>query len=252
MHDQSCTPLVPDATNFRMLPKVVQEQRATRNRAYINEITGKLFEGDALFARFARALGERRAVRFKEVLEALEFFATARRRGKAKTVIDVCAGHGMVGLLFGMYEKSVERVVLIDPHPPANRVRVLEAAFEVAPWLEEKIAFMDERIEHVEARLHAEFAGAAVLAVHACGTLTDRAIALGLELGGPIALLPCCRPHRRSPAPDSLANALGADVAFDVHRTYELENAGWTVRWGDIPAAITPMNRVLLAWPRRG
>ena len=44
---------------------------------------------------------------------------------------------------------------------------------------------------------------------------------------------------------------LGAPLAFDVDRTYRLERAGYHVRWDAIPEAITPMNRLLVAWPRR-
>ena len=250
MHTDAAQPLVPDATRFRMLPEPARERKATRNKAYINEVTAKLFTSDSLLDRFCRALGARRAVRFKEVLEAVEFFAVARRRVKSTTVVDMCAGHGLVGILFGLYERRVERVVLVEPKPPGNRPKVLAAAYETAPWLEGRIEFVDRKIEHATDPLIRDHAGAGLVAVHACGLLTDRAIELGIQLGGPMALLPCCRPHARSPAPFGLAQALGADAAFDVDRTYRLEAAGWTVRWSDIPAAITPMNRVLLAWPR--
>lgn len=251
MHDRATQTLVPGATNFRLLPPEVCTPGAVLTRGYITERSAARFPGDGLHVRFARALGARRAVRFKEVLEAIEFFAAVRKRARAATVVDLCAGHGLVGLLFGMFERRVERVVLVEPSPPDNRARVLEAAFEVAPWVEAKLELVDRRLEHVADDLATRHPGAATVAVHACGTLTDRAIELGLRLGGPIALLPCCRPHGRSPAPDSLARALGPDVAFDVDRTYRMEHAGWTVRWSDVPAAITPMNRVLLAWPRK-
>lgn len=252
MDDRAQQTLVPDAVRFRLLPDSFSSSSNVNNRGYISPRSAARFEGDGLHERFARALGERRAVRFKEVLEAIEFFAAVRKRVRSTaTILDVCAGHGLVGLLFGMFERRVQRVVLIEPAPPDNRDRILAAALEVAPWLEEKLVLCEERLGQAAPRLAREHQGAAVLAVHACGTLTDEAIGLGLEVGGPIALLPCCRPHSRSPAPGGLARALGADVAFDVDRTYRMEREGWNVRWTDIPAAITPMNRVLLAWPRQ-
>lgn len=251
MHDGSQPPLVSDANRFRLLPAGARERRATRNKAYVNEVTAKLFPGDTKLERFVRALGARRAVRFKEVLEAIEFFAVARRRLKADTVIDVCAGHGLVGILFGLVQPRVERVVLVEPKPPGNRTKVLDAALEVAPWLERRIECVDEKLDRARRDLIERHAGAALVAVHACGVLTDHAIELGLELGGPMAFLPCCRPHARSPAPFGLAQALGADTAFDIDRTYRLEAGGHTTRWSSIPAAITPMNRVILSWPRK-
>ncbi|MEM9408868.1 MAG: hypothetical protein AAGA81_22750, partial [Acidobacteriota bacterium] len=59
------------------------------------------------------------------------------------------------------------------------------------------------------------------------------------------------RAHAHNPAPVGLRQALGDDVAYDVHRTYALENQGYQVRWREIPEEITPMNRVLIAVPRR-
>ncbi|MEX1024121.1 MAG: hypothetical protein WD226_03505 [Planctomycetota bacterium] len=242
--------LVPDAATFRMLPQFRERALHAANRGYISERSARAFPGDGLHERFARALGARKAVRFKEVLEAIEFFAVVRKRVRRPVMVDLCAGHGLVGILFAMYERSVERVVLVEPTPPGNRSRVLEAAAEVAPWVPAKLELVNERVEHVSDRLVTAHPGAALVAVHACGLLTDRAIELGTRLGGPLGLLPCCRPHSRSPAPAGLALALGADVAFDVDRTYRLERAGYSVRWTDVPAAITPMNRVLVAWPR--
>ena len=63
--------------------------------------------------------------------------------------------------------------------------------------------------------------------------------------------MPCCRANALSGAPEGLRQALGEDVAYDVHRTYRMENAGYRVRWREIPEAITPMNRVLIAVPER-
>ena len=91
-----------------------------------------------------------------------------------------------------------------------------------------------------------------MLGVHACGTLTDTCLEIATELGGPVAVMPCCRAHAKSPAPMGLRAALGEDVAYDVDRTYALEARGYGVRWREIPAAITPMNRVLIGVPGGG
>ena len=53
------------------------------------------------------------------------------------------------------------------------------------------------------------------------------------------------------PGPAALGRALGVSLATDVHRTYRLEEAGYTTRWSEVPKAITPMNRLILAWPSR-
>ncbi|MFT7633794.1 MAG: hypothetical protein ACI87E_004852, partial [Mariniblastus sp.] len=82
---------------------------------------------------------------------------------------------------------------------------------------------------------------------HACGILSDLCIEIAIKSGGPIAILPCCYPKSACEAPLALQNALGLAKAFDVDRTYRLEAAGYQVRWAEIPAAITPMNRIIYA-----
>lgn len=217
-------------------------------RGYIDERSARHFAGDSLHERFARALAARRAVPFKEVLEAFEFFTRVRKHVRGRVVADLCAGHGLVGALYAIYDKRVEEVFLLDRTAPASRALVLEAAIEVAPWCAGKFRERRLNLRRDSALLPA---ASAVLAVHACGSLTDIAIDLGLELGGAIGLLPCCRPHRQSPAPAAIARALGDDLAFDVDRTYRMQRAGYHVRWDEIPAAITPMNRVLVGRPAK-
>jgi hypothetical protein len=255
------TPDLPPRTDggFKLLRRLELPEHAgaLAHLGYVDERCTELFPGDALHERFARALAARRAVPFKELCESFEFFArvrrplyrTGRNAPRAPVLADLCSGHGLVGALFALYERSIERVLLIDERPPPSRAKVLDAAREVAPWTADKLELADGRLKDVGARLPH---GAAIVAVHACGALTDEAIALGLALEGPIAVMPCCRPHGRSPAPPGLARALGDDVAFDVDRTYTMERAGWSVAWDTIPAAITPMNRILVGRPPRG
>lgn len=237
-------------TSFRLLPQLnlPEYAAALSYRGYVDEHCLRYFGGDSLHERFARALAARRAVPFKEVLESFEFFARVRKHVRAPEVADYCAGHGLVGALFALYERRVERVHLVERKPPRSRALVLEAAREVAPWTAAKFREQTLNVKRVRADLPS---GSAVVAVHACGELTDRAIELALELEGPVALLPCCRPHRRSPAPAAIARAIGDDLAFDIDRTYRLERAGYHVRWDELPEAITPMNRVLVGRPAR-
>lgn len=203
------------------------------------------FAGDSIAHAFARALCERSAVPAKGLFEATETFAVARKALRAPTVADLCCGHGLAGVLFALMEREVERVVLVDRTRPPSAGAVLDAAAAVAPWVAPKVEWREERLGAAPLP-----AGASVVAVHACGLKTDHAMESAIEAGGAFAALPCCRPHRRHPAPESLKNALGPDVAIDVHRTYALESAGYRVAWREIPGAITPMNRTLVATRR--
>ena len=232
---------------FRLLPQFNAPDSFLPRAGRIDERCLSAFPGDGLADRFARALAVRRAVPFKEVLESFEFFAAVRKEVRRPVMADLCAGHGLVGVLFALFERGVERIVSIERRPPASRERVLEAACEVGPWVADKLQWLDGKLQRHQTELET---GTAIVAVHACGLLTDRSIDLALASGGPVAVMPCCRPHARSPAPVALSRALGGDLAFDVDRTYRLERAGYHVRWTEIPVGITPMNRVLVGRPR--
>lgn len=199
------------------------------------------FDGRNLAHAIARELCARRFLPVKELFEAFEVFALARKTLRAPVVVDACCGHGLGGLVFAAMEREVERVVLVDRTRPPSAEATLEAVGAAAPWALEKVEWREELLRDVDAP-----PGASVLAIHACGLRTDAALDLAVRAGGSFAALPCCRPHRQHPAPQSLKNALGPDVAIDVHRTYALENAGYVASWKQISPAITPMNRLLI------
>lgn len=204
------------------------------------------FPGDYLSSVFARELCARQALPFKEVLESFEFFACIRNRIRSKSVADLCCGHGLVGILFAMFERDVEHVCLLDKVRPPSFDVVLTAAQAVAPWTEAKITYVEAPLKQT---LRYVESGTAVLGVHACGSRTDTCIAHAISLHSTIALLPCCRQHRSHSSPECLKTFLGADVAIDVDRTYRLHAAGYRVRWDQIPPQITQMNRVLIGQP---
>lgn len=238
-------------TNFRLL-RVFNDEKL---RGYANSESRVAenflphFAGDTLIERLIRELAHARALPAKELVEAFEFFAVVRRYLRlAPTVVDLCSGHGLAGLLFAVLERRTEEVVLCDKREPADHERVWRACVAVAPWIEAKVRYVEGPLAETRASLAP---GSAVMGVHACGKLTDACIDIGLELGGPFAVMPCCRAYDQSPAPQGLRQALGEDVAYDVERSYVIERGGFRVRWREIPAAVTPMNRVLIAVPRK-
>jgi len=233
-------------TPFRLLRHLNTPEGAAclGYKGYTDALSLRYFPGDGLAERFVGALAARNAVPVKEVLESFELFAAVRRELRAPRMADLCAGHGLVGALFALYERKVEHVLLVDHRPPPNRRKVLEAVHEVGPWTRDKLHERDLSLSALELA-----PGTSAVSAHACGERTDRVIELGLAAGGPIAVLPCCRPHRRSSSSPAVARAVGHDLAIDIDRTYRMEQAGYKVRWTAIPEGITPMNRVLVGRP---
>jgi hypothetical protein len=219
-------------------------------KARIGRNTLPYFAGDTLAERLVRELAHERALPIKEVVEAFEFFAVVRKYlARAPTVADLCSGHGLAGLLFAVFERRTDRVLSCDKRRPACYEKVRRACARAAPWIEGKVHYLEGELSRTRASLPA---GSAVVGLHACGTLTDTCIEIGLETGGPFAVMPCCRAKARNTAPAGLRQALGEDVAYDVDRTYTIERRGHRVRWREIPESVTPMNRVLIAVPRTG
>lgn len=251
MQHQLDQPLDNAARPFRFLKQFDEpdfaKKTGCRDRLRVSDT--RWFPGDNLSSVFARAMCEQKAIPFKEVLESFEFYACVRNRVRATSVADLCCGHGLVGIVFAMFERTVERVLLIDKVRPASFDLVLAAATEVAPWVTQKIQFVECELKN--ARDHLE-PGESIVGVHACGERTDTCIDHAIELRGSVAVLPCCRHHAPYPSPPCLKQELGGDLAIDVDRTYRLHGAGYRVKWDSIPASITPMNRVLIGTCKNG
>jgi hypothetical protein len=208
----------------------------------------RFFPSEGIADKIARKLGERKLLNVKEITESFEFFQRVRHRVSREAVADLCCGHGLVGMLFGLLERKVERVYLVDLKFPASSLKLQEALCELGPWLGPKITRLERSVKGVA---HLLPQGAGVVAVHACGARTDWSLQAARTLGGPLAVMPCCYAQQTYKGPDALRRHLGAGLSIDIQRTYDLEALGYQVSWQEVPPEVTPMNRVLSASPPR-
>jgi hypothetical protein len=232
-------------SRFKFLPQLnglEQTEWLGSRQKFHAQLATEHFASDKLQDKFLRALAEARLLPIKEVLESFEFFARIRKATRSGTVADLCCGHGLLGILFAMFEREVERVILIDQNEPESRQKLIAIASEVAPWIAPKI---DNRVSKINIEDEWIKPQVAIVSAHACGVLSDLCIEVAIKSGGPVAILPCCYPKSACAAPLSLQTQFGLERAFDIDRTYRLEAAGYRVRWGSIPAEITPMNRII-------
>lgn len=206
-------------------------------------IADRHFPTDSLQDKLVRELAGERTIAIKEVLECFEFFERVRKEIRAPCVVDLCCGHGLLGILFALFERRVERVILVDERQPLSFDKLLAASIRVGPWVEEKVEYRVGPIAAAHERLGA---GASIVSVHACGVLTDRSIDCAIRLEGQVAVMPCCYRRAACEAPLAVQLAFGVEAAVDVDRTYRLEAAGYHVRWTHIPEQITPKNRILI------
>jgi hypothetical protein len=170
----------------------------------------------------------------------------------------LCCGHGLTGILFAVFERTIERVYLVDTKRPRSFDKILEAAVEVAPWVADKVQWIEMDVQRLADDPTSVLpAGTTVVAIHACGNATDLCIQAGIKLGGTMVLMPCC--YQPPPPlagglslPTTLQFELGIDLACDIHRTYQLQAVHrYQVDWAAIPKAITPKNRLLISTPAK-
>lgn len=211
---------------------------------FSQKVAERHFNSDSLQDAFLKEIAARRILSIKEIVESFEVFERIRKTVRSEFVADLCCGHGLLGILFAMFERKVDRVLLMDKKEPESRQKLIDVAIDVAPWVAQKIETRNARIAVEDDWIES---GCSVVSAHACGVLSDLCIDIAIKSGGPLAILPCCYPKSACRAPLALQTAFGLDAAFDIDRTYRLEAAGYRVRWSQIPTEITPMNRVLIA-----
>lgn len=231
---------------FRQLNKTPINTLARSRTAITSAIAKHYFSGDSLQDRLVREFSEQQLLPIKEILESFEFFTRVRKYVRAPLIADLCCGHGLIGILFALFERSVEQVTLIDHKVPPSFPKVLASANRVGPWVADKIHYKTISMKSTVAPLDPS---TSIVAAHACGTLTDRCLDSALRAHGAVALMPCCYPDRACPAPAAIQLNIGTELAFDIDRTYRLQTAGYRIRWDSIPAEITPMNRILIGIP---
>lgn len=138
------------------------------SRSRTGERARPFFSSDRFGDKLARALMDAQVLAFKELLESFEVFEHLRRAVRAPVVVDLCCGHGLVGMLYGIHHKDVEAVHLVDRTQPASVPKILSALDPVAPWLRAKVTYAEADIRTV-----ALPEGAALLGIHAAPANRD-------------------------------------------------------------------------------
>ena len=236
------------STSTQVISETTHERSICAVKSRLNQSNLAYFDSPRMPDKIARVLGEAQLLDIKEVVESFEFFQRVRHRINRPDIVDLCCGHGFVGMLFALLERRVERVYLLDRTFPASSYRIEEALNKVWPWVSPKLTRLECSVKGAAHRLPKD---AGVVAVHACGARTDWALDVALELGGPLAVMPCCYTHQVYQGPETLKRHLGVTLCVDIQRTLNLNARGYQVDWQEIPHVITPKNRIIAASPPR-
>ena len=198
------------------------------------------FPGATLFDRIARAVCGAGCLPRKELYEAWELARRTRRRFRGGRVVDLAAGHGLLGQIMLLLDDSSPGALIVDEALPPS-ARTLEKALAAEwPRLAGRVQLVTAGIDAIDLQ-----ADDVVVSSHACGRLTDEVLNRAAAAGARVAVLPCCHDLRENPS-GPIAGWLDGPLAIDVMRAVALEQRGYRVWTQTIPAAITPKNRVIL------
>jgi len=180
----------------------------------------------------------------KEFFESWEVAKRVLRRHRKGRVVDLAGGHGLVGWMLAVLDRTTPAVLVVDTRLPKSAARLHTALSARWPRTGERIQYQQGRLEEVELT-----ATDRVLGTHACGGLTDEVLDAAIAANARVAVLPCCHSHDKQDD-GGLSGWLPNDVAIDVVRAGRLRTAGYKVWTTTIPQDITPKNRLLLGTPQ--
>lgn len=166
-----------------------------------------------------------------------------RRLFRSGRVVDLGGGHGLLAHAMLLLDDTSAEAVVVDTALPASSGKLHETLVAAWPRLSGRIVFVEGALDSFEL-LPADM----VVSSHACGALTDRILARAAAARARVAVLPCC--HHLDRADDGgLSGWLDGALAIDVTRAAGLARQGYRIWTQEIPAEITPKNRLLLGAP---
>ena len=216
-------------------------KHSSRNR--LNERFLPQFAGPTLFEAIARAVCRAGCLPRKELFEAWEVARRVRRRFRGGRVVDLACGHGLLGQILLLLDDSSPQLLAVDRSIPQSASTLAAALLEEWPRLQGRVHFVEADLATVP--LHA---GDLVVSAHACGALTDLVLQQAVAAGARVAVLPCCHDLKTGEL-GGLQGWMDGPLAMDAARVAWLRSQGYMVYTQQIPAEITPKNRLLLAAP---
>ena len=201
------------------------------------------FPSVTLFDRIGRAVCHAGCLPRKELYEAWEVARRTRRLFRGGRIVDLGAGHGLLGQILLILDDTSPTVVAADTHLPPSCAKLHDALLQSWPRLAGRVTFETRSLDAVEL-----MADDVVVSSHACGGLTDVVLSRAAAVRARVAVLPCCHDLAVNDA-GALSGWVDGALAIDVMRAVRLEQQGYRVWTQTIPADVTPKNRLLLAAP---
>lgn len=216
------------------------------SRARLTQSDLLRFPDETLFHRVARVVCAAECLPRKELFEAWEVARRVRRRMRGGRVVDLACGHALLAHLMLLLDDSSPGAVAVDRTLPKSAHRLAAALVQAWPRLAGRVQLVEGPLESC-----ALTSGDLVVSVHACGALTDAALAAATGARARVAVLPCCHDEAENDG-GGVEGWVDVSLAIDVTRAARLRGNGYRIHTQLIPEAITPKNRLLLGEPEGG
>jgi len=201
------------------------------------------FPGETLFHRLARVVCHAGCLPRKELFEAWETARRVRRVCRGGRIVDVGGGHGLLAHAMLLLDDSSSEALVVDTSIPLSSARLHETLATAWPRLSGRVTFVSAHIEDVLLE-----SGDVVVAVHACGHLSDVVLDRAAAARARVAVMPCCHDLDVNDEGD-LTGWVDGPLAVDVVRALRLREKGYRIRTQSIATQITPKNRLLIGEP---
>jgi hypothetical protein len=201
------------------------------------------FAGETLLDRVGRAECQAGCLPRKELYEAWETARRVRRLFRGGRIVDLAAGHGLLGQLMLILDDTSPGVLAVDAVLPPSAATLHQALLDRWPRLAGRVTFVASPVDAIEIR-----PGDIVVSIHACGALTDLVLQRAAHARASVAVLPCCHDLRVCDA-GGLSGWMDDALAIDVVRARRLASQGYQIWTQRIPEDITPKNRLLIGAP---
>jgi SAM-dependent methyltransferase len=215
--------------------------RSSRNR--LTERLLPQFAGATLFDAIARAVCLAGCLPRKELYEAWEVARRVRRRFRGGRIVDLACGHGLLAQILLLLDDTSPVALAVDRRLPPSAATLAAALRQDWPRLHDRVSLIETELADVPLQ-----STDLVVSAHACGSLTDLVLDRAVTAGARVAVLPCCHDLKGTDL-GGLEGWLEGTLAMDVTRVTRLRARGYRVLTQQIPAEITPKNRLLLAGP---
>lgn len=225
-------------------PPLMDALFSPSSKQRLTEYDRDRFAGATLFDRLGRTVCRARCLARKELYESWEVARRARRRFRGGRIVDVGGGHGLLAHAMLLLDDSSPGALVVDVAVPPSSASLHDEIVVEWPRLAGRVAFVNASIEDVELD-----AGDLIVSSHACGAFTDRVLARAVAAGARVVVLPCCQELATCDT-GGLTGWLDMALAVDVTRAARLGQQGYQVWTQQIPAEITPKNRLLLGAPK--